>query len=265
VKIFDYSQQLSRLDACRAEGFGFGEAMAVLDQMALENKDDYEKFHLIGHRKHCDIEIVQTPFMGAYREVGLEQAASVSRLVICDYLRQFITPNLAAVVEIGCGVGDVIVSLARDNLGTRTKFYATDLSSDALRCAKALAEFARADNLHTEALDIFNPSWNFLDGPALFFTCNVFSSMVQGDVERFLKTLPAGRLCAFEPCGPQLGQKALRIWSKDIPDSRNQCTWPEIKALTKAGHFTLERVVPDVTGKNAIYSLSLIQISRQPA
>jgi hypothetical protein len=210
----------------------------------LEAVDATSGFHKVGHvalSEYFGIKIAALPHMGAYRPIAAGLSPHLFRASITEFLRGLISPSTEAVIEIGCGVGDIIVSAARDNLGRPTRFIASDLSGQSYDCVEILSELARVDNVEFVAFDILKPDYGFLLGAKnpIFFTANVFSALGKNEVASFLTSLPSGaRLCAFEPLHNQI--------EADFPDhkivehtpnsrtGKNTHTWQEMKEAPNA-------------------------------
>lgn len=227
----DYSSQVDALRSCS----GFAQALRELDRLSVYTP----KIGAVADVDYQDVRLVKVPYMGEFRLLAADIVPSFFRTTICDYISRM---QARTVLEVGCGTGDLIASLARDN--PSTSFIAADMSESARECTSLLANIARVENLAVGAFDMTAPDWRI--HPDLIYMTNTLGALDDGAAIAFFQSLPAGtRICAWEP-----------------PDKVVAHTWPQIKSAVATGIVRTERVIKDMIGRSPLYSLSLIQMIR---
>ena len=69
----------ARLHACQADGFGFGEALALLDGLFLEGDRGNYKLSYLGGRHVHGVDLVKIPHFGNYIEMPITHTAANAR------------------------------------------------------------------------------------------------------------------------------------------------------------------------------------------
>lgn len=253
------------LRACQAEGFGFGEALAILDGVALEDPNMLRKMRIYGHRPFYGTELIKIPHLCDTIEVPREHAAALSRGMLLWTIRPAITPDIDAVVEIGAGMGDLIVSLAVENLATKIEFIGTDIDPDNVEGISVLAEIART-NVATALLDIRNPDLAFLSNykKVAIIAHSLFNVLDEKTVREFfdlVAELPnLQTFCVFDILGSHL----TKFFPTESPFETSS-GYGENAALANAiihvqGRMKVTRAFPNLTGKRPLYPHSYFQL-----
>lgn len=175
---------LERLRSCSVEGFGFGEALAVLDSIHLDGENAILKMQLDGSRVYHGVDLVMVSHLGAQIEIPLTQAAANARGIMLWALREVITPEVETVLEIGAGRGELIASLARENVGLSKRFIGTDIDPESIACIDLLGKIGHVP-IETRIFDATAPDFDFLAGRTVVVVNGVLNLFDAPTVCRF--------------------------------------------------------------------------------
>jgi hypothetical protein len=171
---------------------------------------------------------------------------------------------VGAVLEIGAGRGDLIVSLAAENRSCPTKFIGTDVAPAGLECMRLLSEIACAD-VETRQFDVAAPDLGFLHRYAnvVIIAHSVFNCL-EARVTRAFFDLVANlpnlkALCIFDIMTMDMEQfPNVRLMTATLNYANNTAIPEAIQDVKN--RLRLTRYTPCLTGKRPGYPHSYFQL-----
>jgi hypothetical protein len=259
--------RLSRIDklrACRERRLGLSKALSILDTALMRSVNHKWKLELDGVRDFYGETLVKIPHLGNLIEAPAEQAGSLNRSVLLWPLRELIGPDVGAVLEIGAGQGELIVSLAAENRACPTKFIGTDITPRDVECIRILSDIACTD-VEARVFDATAPNLDFLNEYAnvVIFAHSVFNCLPQQATRAFFKRaaeLPNLKaLCVFDIMTMDMEKFPSVVLMNATMNYAQKTAIPEAIQDVK-GRLEVTKYIPCLTGKRPGYPHAYFQL-----
>ncbi|MBM3512812.1 MAG: hypothetical protein FJX59_03760 [Alphaproteobacteria bacterium] len=265
---------LATIRGLRSVGAGVVDMIRAADQKILfETPKQRRAMAAAGHRQVNGVDLVKMPRMGGLVEVPIELVASEYRSHVHDYLRPLLNSGrYDAMVELGAGPGDLIVTIARESRDTTIKFIGTEISIPACGCMLELAIAAGTPLLEIRRLDLSCPDLSFLSAfrRPLLLTSGVLCVLQPSPASLFdeiLSKLPRFDLVALEPVSFEIAERDSRVRplitrEQYLSQALIPGLWPFLEDWVRCHGMIVERVIPDFSGKRPIHPMSLIHVAK---
>lgn len=185
---------------------------------------------------------------------------------------QQIHAELDAVLEIGAGIGDSIAEAASRNPHKDIEFFGGEIALNGLKCIAEFADMLGLKNLHGIDFNIVDPHFGFLKGKRNVLVYSQFAMVYVNPFpyrffEKLLDAAENVTALLFEPFSFALAEEFRDIKplftrgrARDYGIAEN--FWDCIRRLRDEGRIVVEEVIPDIAGKNAFSTVSLVRFRK---
>lgn len=270
-RFLKYRTELAQIKKWKSDGATLISALSRLDNLLSDDPSTIKTMASVGWRSYFDLELVKLPYWGGLVELPPELGPALFRSAQVWQARNLDPCSFDAVVEVGCGVGSFIVSLAAVSGPASTRFIGTDFSRYALRCTAELGEIAHV-SVETYELDVKSPRFDWLAGcrRILVLCSGVLCALDEPPNEFFDSFVRLGafvKFLIFEPIGAQICAKGLKQGhvppsaSLAVNSERNDAIWDAIDGRSSRKEIRIDRLVPDFICRIPSFPLSLLELS----
>lgn len=252
-----YESDLKNLIAAREAGASFPKALAIVDGALAASDLKRQIIGVAGARTHEGVDLCKLPLCGAHTDVIVDLAGANYRSVVRWCVDPEIDSGADLVLEIGCGRGDVIASIAHDYRNRPISFVASDFHQTAVDCALELSKISGSNNITGCTIDVENPDLSFAAPKRpVIIGCSVFSAVAKPEIflDALINWSGDFTFCAFETFVHPKDRSGQTRGIEKNP------FWYAVKAYAASGRLKAERVISNMVGKSPSWPLSFVKI-----
>ncbi|MBX7198149.1 MAG: hypothetical protein K1X51_02110 [Rhodospirillaceae bacterium] len=268
-----YADPLAVIEKYRADGgTDFHEILSVLRRHSFDGNLSERKVAKMNPERVNGYEIIDRPHMGRIIRMRRDMSPLFHQMFLQQILAPHVTDDLDAVLDVGCGYGDLLAELAAETPRTGPAFFGGEVALPGVACLRHFAEMLGRDNLRGVELDIRDPDFEFLRGKKRVLVISHFALVYVAPFSpdfwhKLFSVVPEVRAVLMEPFSfsvPELAPEPLFTRERAQFYGIAQNFFEVMRELEKGGEIEITEVVPDITGLTTNSTISLLRFRRTP-